>query len=167
MNFLINLKDKKKDFVKKENIIYLTLILIIFFIDRYSKLIVIDNLNNSTYYINDFINVDLTWNIGIGFGLLSTTSMLSYNLITTLIGLIILILIFFLIILEKLEKFSYSVIIGGAVGNFYDRTVYKAVPDFIDIHYNNFHWFIFNAADIFITLGILLLLFNNKNFVKN
>ena len=124
-------------------------------------------MNNSTYYINDFINVDLTWNIGIGFGLLSTTSMLSYNLITTLIGLIILILIFFLIILEKLEKFSYSVIIGGAVGNFYDRTVYKAVPDFIDIHYNNFHWFIFNAADIFITLGILLLLFNNKNFVKN
>ena len=93
--------------------------------------------------------------------------MLSYNLITTLIGLIILILIFFLIKSEKLEKFSYSVIIGGAVGNFYDRTVYKAVPDFIDIHYNNFHWFIFNAADIFITLGILLLLFNNKNFVKN
>ena len=167
MNFLINLKDKKKDFVKKENIIYLTLILIIFFIDRYSKLIVIDNFNNSTYYINDFINVDLTWNIGIGFGLLSTTSMLSYNLITTLIGLIITILFYFFIKSKKLEKFSYSIIIGGAVGNFYDRNVYKAVPDFIDIHYNNFHWFIFNAADIFITLGILLLLFNNKNFIKN
>ena len=167
MNFLINLKEKKKNFLKKENIIYFTLIFIIFFVDRYSKLIVIDNLNNSAYYINDFINVDLTWNIGIGFGLLSTTSMLSYNLITTLIGLIITILFYFFINSKKLEKFSYSVIIGGAVGNFYDRTVYKAVPDFIDIHYNNFHWFIFNVADIFITLGILLLLFNNKNFVKN
>ena len=167
MNFLINLKEIKKNFLKKENIIYLTLIFIVFFVDRYSKLIVIDNLNNSTYYINDFINVDLTWNIGIGFGLLSTTSMLSYNLITTLIGLIITILFYFFIKSKKLEKFSYSIIIGGAVGNFYDRNVYKAVPDFIDIHYNNFHWFIFNAADIFITLGILLLLFNNKNFVKN
>jgi len=167
MNFLINLKDKSKVFFKKENIIYLTLIFIIFFVDRYSKLIVINNFNNSTYYINDFINIYLTWNVGIGFGLLSTTSMLFYNLITTLIGLIILILFYFFIKSEKLEKFSYSIIMGGAFGNFYDRTLYKAVPDFIDIHYNNFHWFIFNAADIFITLGILLLLLNNKNVTKN
>tara|TARA_X000001036_G_C20046373_1_gene549029 strand:- start:218 stop:442 length:225 start_codon:yes stop_codon:yes gene_type:complete len=56
---------------------------------------------------------------------------------------------------EKYEKIIFSIIIGGALGNFYDRIFLNAVPDFIDLHYKNFHWFTFNIADIFITLGII------------
>ena len=126
----------------------------------------LNNFNEVPYYINDFINLNLIWNIGIGFGFLSTNSALLYNLITILIGLVILTLIYFFLIAEKLDKFIYSIIIGGALGNFYDRLVYKGVPDFIDLHYNNFHWFTFNVADIFITLGIMTYIF--KSFlVKN
>ena len=126
----------------------------------------LNNFNEVPYYINDFINLNLIWNIGIGFGFLSTNSDLLYNLITILIGLVILTLIYFFLTAEKLDKFIYSIIIGGALGNFYDRLVYKGVPDFIDLHYNNFHWFTFNVADIFITLGIMTYIF--KSFlVKN
>ena len=108
--------------------------------------------------MNDYINLDLIWNIGIGFGLLSTNSSLFYNLVTILIGLIILFLVSFFIKSKKIDKFIFSIIIGGALGNFYDRVVYKAVPDFVDLHYNNFHWFTFNVADIFISIGIILFL---------
>ena len=167
MIFFIHLKEIKKDLIKKENIFHLFLVIVIFFFDRYSKLSIINNFNDGIYYISDFINLNLTWNIGIGFGLFSTTSSLTYNLITILIGLVILVLFNFCIKSKKLEKLTYSIILGGALGNFYDRLVYNAVPDFIDIHYNNFHWFIFNAADIFITLGILLLVFNKNNFARN
>ena len=82
-----------------------------------------------------------------------------YNLITFLIGIVIFILIYFLIISNSIEKLIYSIIIGGALGNFFDRLVFKAVPDFIDMHYNNFHWFTFNVADIFITIGIFFFIF--------
>ena len=116
--------------------------------------------------MNDFINFDLIWNIGIGFGFLSTDSFLIYNLITLLIGFVILILFYFLVLSEKLDKLIYSVIIGGALGNFYDRLAYNAVPDFIDLHYENFHWFTFNVADIFITIGILVFILRSI-FVKN
>ena len=166
MNFLINLKEKKKELLSKQNFLYIILIIIIFFLDRFSKQNIINNLNNHSYFVNDFINLDLIWNIGIGFGFLSTDSFLIYNLITLLIGFVILILFYFLVLSEKIDKLIYSVIIGGALGNFYDRLVYNAVPDFIDLHYDNFHWFTFNVADIFITIGILIFILRSI-FMKN
>ena len=166
MNFLINLKEKKKELLSKQNFLYIILIIIIFFLDRFSKQNIINNLNNHSYFVNDFINLDLIWNIGIGFGFLSTDSHLAYNLITLLIGLVILSLFYFLVLSEIIDKLIYSVIIGGALGNFYDRLVYNAVPDFIDLHYKNFHWFTFNVADIFITVGILIFILRSF-FVKN
>ena len=121
-----------------------------------SKNYIINNFSDYTYYINDFINVNLIWNIGIGFGFLGTDSTLLYSLVTIIIGLVILYLIYIFVISENLDKFVFSLILGGAFGNIYDRLTYKAVPDFIDLHYNNFHWFTFNVADIFISIGIII-----------
>ena len=166
MDFLISLKRIKKDFLLKENIYFLILILIIFTFDRYTKLIVINNLSEQNYFVNEYINFDLIWNSGVGFGLLDTQSTLFYNFVTTLIGLIILILIYIMINSKNLDKLIYSSILGGALGNFYDRIAFKAVPDFIDLHYNNFHWFVFNLADVFITIGIITLVIS-EIFKKN
>ncbi len=166
MNFLISLKELKKYFFNKANITYFLLVIIIFSFDRISKLQIINNFNNTPYYVNDYINLDLIWNIGIGFGFLSSTSSTVYNLITIIISMVILILFYFFLISKNLDKLIYSIIIGGALGNLYDRVAYKAVPDFIDLHYNSFHWFTFNVADIFITIGItafLLRSFSIKN----
>ena len=158
MNILTNFRNIKKDFIKKENIFYLFFALIIFFFDRIAKIKILNNFSEKTFIINDYINIDLIWNIGIGFGLLSTDSNIFYHITSTVIGLIILSLSYFLVVSEKTDKLIYSLIIGGALGNFYDRIVYKAVPDFIDLHYDNFHWFTFNVADIFISMGIILFL---------
>ena len=166
MDFLNSLKKIKKEFVLKENIYFLILILLIFTFDRYTKLIVINNFSEQNYFVNDYINFDLIWNTGIGFGLLDTQSTLFYNFVTTLIGLVILILIYIMKNSKNLDKLIYSNIIGGAIGNFYDRIAFKAVPDFIDLHYNNFHWFVFNLADVFITIGILTLVISEM-FKKN
>jgi signal peptidase II len=166
MSFFINLIEKKKNLLKKENIYFLTIVVIIFFFDRVSKSKIINDFNQSTYYINKYINFDLIWNIGIGFGLFSTDLTLFYTLVTVLIGLVILLLFYFFAESDTLDKLIYSIIIGGAIGNFYDRLIYKAVPDFIDIHYNNFHWFTFNVADIFITIGILIFILRSF-FIKN
>ena len=163
---MIDLKEIKNKIATKNNLYYLIVILIIFFLDRYTKFLILDNFSENTYYLNDFINLDLIWNVGIGFGFLSTDSFLIYNLITLLIGFVILILFYFLVLSEKIDKLIYSVIIGGALGNFYDRLVYNAVPDFIDLHYDNFHWFTFNVADIFITIGILIFILRSI-FMKN
>ena len=163
---MIDLKEIKNKIVTKNNLYCLIVILIIFFLDRYTKLLILDNFSENSYYLNDYINLDLIWNIGIGFGFLSTDSFLIYNLITLLIGLVILSLFYFLVLSEIIDKLIYSVINGGAVGNFYDRLVYNAVPDFIDLHYKNFHWFTFNVADIFITIGILIFILRSF-FVKN
>ena len=160
MNYISELKNTKNQLFKKINILFLALIFFLFFLDRISKIKVINNLSDNTYFINDFINIDLIWNIGIGFGLLSTDSSLFYNLVTFIIGLVILTLFYVLIFSKNLDKVIYSIITGGALGNFYDRVIYKAVPDFIDLHYNDLHWFIFNVADIFITIGIVALLVN-------
>ena len=156
MNFLISINEIKKNFLKKENIYFFSLITIIFSLDRITKLGIINNYSERSYYVNDFINFDLIWNTGIGFGFLSTQSTLLYNVITVIIFAIVVILFFFLINSKKLDKLIFASIIGGAIGNFYDRLIFKAVPDFIDLHYNNFHWFTFNVADIFITIGILI-----------
>lgn len=158
MDFFVNLNNRIKYLFLKENIYSYIFATFIFSLDRLAKFEIIDKLNETSYYVNDYINLDLIWNIGIGFGLLSTNSIVFYNLVTCLIGLVILYLFYLLILSDKLSKLIYAIIIGGALGNFYDRLVYKAVPDFIDLHYNNFHWFVFNVADIFISLGIFFLL---------
>ena len=152
---MIDLKEIKNKIIIKNNLYCLIVISIIFFLDRYAKLFILNNFTEDTYYLNNYINLDLVWNIGIGFGLLSSNSSFFYNLMSLIIGSVIIILIYVGLMSEKLDKLIYSIIIGGALGNFYDRLSYKAVPDFIDLHYNNFHWFTFNVADIFITLGIL------------
>ena len=166
MTILSNLKNKKDEVFKKENIYFLIIIFIIFFLDRISKIKILSNFSESVYFVNNYLNFDLIWNIGIGFGIMSTSSSVIYNLITFTIGFVILFLLYIFLISKKLEKISYSIIIGGALGNFYDRLVFNAVPDFIDIHYNNFHWFTFNVADIFISIGVLIFILSNW-VVKN
>ncbi len=152
---MINLKEIKSKVITKVNLYCFVVISIIFFLDRYTKSLILKNLSENTYYFNNYINLDLVWNTGIGFGLFRSNSEIIYNLISLLIASVIIFLIYFLIASDKFEKVIYSIIVGGALGNFYDRMLFKAVPDFIDLHYLNFHWFTFNIADIFITLGIL------------
>ena len=142
----------------KENVLMFFLIILIFFLDRYSKTFILNNLNENLIYINNFINFDLIWNTGVGFGFLSSSSSLIYNTISVMVGIIVIALIFISLKSDKFDKIAFSLIIGGALGNFYDRIFFKAVPDFIDIHYGNFHWFTFNIADIFITIGVICLI---------
>ena len=163
---MIDLKEIKNKIVTKNNLYCLGVISIIFFLDRYTKLFIINNFTENTYYLNNYINLDLVWNTGIGFGLFSSNSNLIYNLTSLLIVIVIILLIYFLIGSDKYEKIIYSIIIGGALGNFYDRMLFKAVPDFIDLHYKNFHWFTFNLADIFITCGIIAFLLKGF-YIKN
>ncbi len=157
---MISLKEIKNSIFSKENFYFLIIILLTFSIDRYSKIKIINNFSDTRFYLNDFLNLDLLWNTGIGFGLLSLESSIYYNFLSILIGLVIVLLIFVAIKSNKFEKFFFSMIIGGALGNFYDRIYFNAVPDFIDLHYKNFHWFTFNLADIFITIGIIFYIFN-------
>ena len=166
MNITDNFNLKKNLFIKKENITLIILVILFFSLDRISKIHIITNFSERVYLINNFINFDLIWNTGIGFGLLSFDSLLIYNSITVFIGVVILFLIYLAITSTNTEKLIFSTIIGGAIGNFYDRLTYNAVPDFIDLHYNSFHWFSFNVADIFITFGIISFLMKNY-FVKN
>ena len=166
MNFLKKFYNKKNYFFKIENIYYFLLILIIFFLDRYSKIKILNNFSENTFFVNNFINFDLIWNVGIGFGLLTFDSTLIYNITSIVIGIVIIILFYMAIISEKLDKLFFSIILGGAVGNFYDRITLNAVPDFIDLHYENFHWFTFNVADIFITFGIATFIIRGF-FIKN
>ena len=169
---MIDIKEIKNNILKKENCYLLAIIFLIFGLDRYSKIEIINNFSDTSVYLNDFLNLDLIWNTGIGFGLLKSNTALFYNLISTLIGLVVIILFFLALRSKSFDKIIYSIIIGGALGNFYDRVFYNAVPDFIDIHYRNFHWFTFNIADIFITVGIIALIIYdffkiNKNYEKN
>jgi len=165
MNYNNKFKEKKNSFLKKENIFIFLIILFCVLLDRYTKNEVIINFSENVFFINNFINIDLIWNTGIGFGFLSTESSLIYNLVSALVGVVIVILCYFIIISEFSDKLIYAIIIGGAIGNFYDRLIFNAVPDFIDLHYDRYHWFTFNVADIFITLGIIIFLINE--FLKN
>ena len=155
---MIDPKEIKNKIITKNNLYCFCAILIIFFLDRYTKVFILNNFTENSYYLNNYMNFDLVWNTGIGFGLLQVESSFVYNLISFLIGIVILILIFVSLYSKKFEKVIFALIAGGAFGNFYDRITYKAVPDFIDIHYGNFHWFTFNVADIFITFGIIIYL---------
>ena len=150
----------------KTNLIFLSFTTIFFSIDRFTKFQIIEKFSDRKFFINDYLNLDLIWNTGIGFGLLSFDQSLIYTSITFFIGIVIIILFYIAITGNVSEKIMYSLIIGGAIGNFYDRLAFNAVPDFIDLHYNNFHWFTFNFADIFITIGIIFLL-TKSIFVKN
>ena len=145
----------------KNFIINLSLIVLIFLIDRISKIYVI-NLDKkflgSEIFSSKFLNIVLVWNEGIAFGLFSFDENYLYNILTVII-LLIIIIIFFMIRGNKgIKKYSLLMILGGALGNFYDRIFYGAVPDFIDFHISNFHWFIFNFADIFITIGVIFMI---------
>tara|TARA_X000000368_G_scaffold177612_1_gene140076 strand:+ start:908 stop:1426 length:519 start_codon:yes stop_codon:yes gene_type:complete len=168
MNIVKKIEKKNFSFIsQKNNLICLLIIILIFVSDRISKIKIINHqIDNNRVYINDFMNFDLVWNTGIGFGLLSSNSDLVYNLITIIIGAIIIFLIYLIVKSNFLDKMLFSLVMGGALGNFYDRLVYFAVPDFIDIHYQNFHWFTFNIADIFITIGIIMLI-SKDLFLKN
>tara|TARA_B100000242_G_scaffold261690_1_gene207677 strand:+ start:324 stop:827 length:504 start_codon:yes stop_codon:yes gene_type:complete len=155
---LINFKEIKNKIFTRENLYCLIIISITFFLDRYSKILVLQKISENSYYVNNYLNLDLLWNTGIGFGLLSSNSSFLYNSITVVIALVIIFLIIISLKSDKFEKITFSLIIGGAIGNFYDRVIFKAVPDFIDFHYHDLHWFTFNLADIFITFGILIYL---------
>ena len=133
-------------------------ILVLFSIDRLSKIYLL-NLQSSgvdiDFYILPFLNFYLVWNTGIGFGLISLDSNIYYHLLTLVIFLVNIGLIFFLIKTKGFYSYLIAIVIGGSLGNLADRVYYYAVPDFIDLHINNYHWFIFNVADIFITVGII------------
>ena len=161
---MIHLNEIKNKINKKENFYFLVIISILFTLDRYSKIEIIKNFNDKSFYVNDFLNLDLTWNTGVGFGLLSSSSEFYYNAVTVIIAIIILFIILYILNSKRNDKIAFSIILGGALGNFYDRLSFKAVPDFIDFHYNNFHWFTFNFADIFITIGVMLYIFKNLLF---
>ena len=142
----------------KKNIIFIIIFTLIFTIDRLSKLYILnlaetnDTLN---LFVTSFLNFYLIWNTGIGFGLASMETNIYYHIITAFIALVIIGLIFFLIKSRGVNIYLFALIIGGALGNLFDRIYYYAVPDFIDLHLGNYHWFIFNVADIFITIGII------------
>ena len=157
--------------LNKKFFLYFFLFLIIFFIDRISKLYII-NLANTTgpidIQINNFLNIILIWNTGIGFGLLSSNNTFFYNLITIIILSINLIIVYLISKSDKIRSFLFLIVLGGSFGNLFDRFYYSAVPDFIDLNYKGFHWFIFNIADIFISVGLIcLILIEVLNYKKN
>ena len=155
------MKDLIANRISKKKIIDLIFVIFIFSIDRLSKLLVIKSAEVNgevNFSVTSFLNFNLIWNEGIAFGLLSFDDKFYYNLITLLIALITSIIIWLANKSKGVEKLGFLMIVGGSLGNLFDRIYYSSVPDFIDISINNFHWFIFNVADIFITIGVILLI---------
>ena len=148
----------------------IVIILVIFLLDRFSKIYLI-NLQetgiNIDYYILPFLNFFLVWNTGIGFGIASIEANIFYHIITVIILVINFILIFFLLRAKGVSAYLLALIIGGSLGNLFDRIYYYAVPDFIDLHFGNFHWFVFNIADISISIGIIGLIVIELSKKKN
>ena len=158
----------------KKIFFYLIIILIIFLTDRLTKIYILDLAGKNQLvdvYITNFLNIYLIWNKGVSFGLLSTESEFFYNSINFLIIFINIFIFIMILRAEDYKKFFLLLILGGSLGNLFDRLYYQAVPDFIDFHINNFHWFVFNVADIFISIGIICLIldeiFFNKQLKKN
>ena len=147
------------------------LVLIIFLFDRLSKIYVIyldKKFLGSEIFSSKYLNINLIWNDGIAFGLFSFEKNSLYNFLTLIIIAIIIIIIFITAKAEGIKKYSLLMILGGAIGNVFDRLLNRSVPDFIDFHVGNFHWFIFNIADVFITIGVIFMILieiigNNKN----
>ena len=154
----------------KKIIIYFSILFTIFFLDRVSKLYILnifEKENVVDIYVNNFLNIILIWNSGIGFGLLSFDSSVIYNFVTILIVLINIVILYLALKSNNLKGYLFIIILGGSLGNLFDRIYYSAVPDFIDLNYNNFHWFVFNVADIFITIGIMCLILVELFFNKH
>ena len=144
-------------------------LVICFALDRLSKIYVLNILNNEgqvDFYINQFLNIYLVWNTGIGFGLFASEDKLFYNLFTGIIIIINIVILYFAFIETKIKSYFLMIILGGSLGNLFDRLYYRAVPDFIDLNYSGYHWFIFNVADIFITIGIICLILSEFIFYK-
>ena len=157
-------------FLSKNFYISFSIVSLIYFLDRLSKIYVIQlDKNNlgSDIFNSTYLNIELIWNKGIAFGLLSFNESYLYNIISLIIAIIIIVLIIMSLKNQGFKRYSLLMIVGGALGNLHDRIFFNAVPDFIDFHIGNFHWFIFNVSDIFITLGVIsmivLELFDNKN----
>ena len=147
--------------LRKNFIINLSLILLIFLLDRISKIYVIfldKKFLGSEIFSSKFLNIQLFWNEGIAFGLFSLKQGKLYNLLTIIIMILIILILYLAFKSNGIKKYSLLLIFGGAIGNLYDRIFYNAVPDFIDFHIGNFHWFIFNVADIFITIGVIFMI---------
>ena len=156
--------------IKKQLILNFIIIFFIFFLDRISKIYILnlaENQGTIDITINPFLNIILVWNSGIGFGLFQFDERFAYNLITILILIINFVIIYLLLNAEKFHKILFAMILGGSFGNLYDRIYYSAVPDFIDLNYNGYHWFVFNVADIFISIGIFALIFHEIFRKKN
>jgi len=160
-----------KEFFNKKFYLNLSIVLIIFFFDRITKKIII-SLSQENFgqpiFTSEYLNISLVWNQGIAFGLFSFSESYTYNILTILITLVVFIIFYMIIKNDGFKKFSLIMIVGGALGNLYDRIFFSAVPDFFDFHVGNFHWFIFNIADIFITIGVIFMILfefidNNKN----
>tara|TARA_B100000780_G_scaffold274881_1_gene240567 strand:+ start:792 stop:1280 length:489 start_codon:yes stop_codon:yes gene_type:complete len=148
--------------IKIKNIlINFIIVSVIFLADRISKVYIlkIAELESTVdIYITQYLNFYLVWNKGIAFGLFSFNESFFYNVITCIIAIITVVILVMIIKNEGFKKYSLLLVLGGSLGNLFDRIYYSAVPDFIDLHVNNFHWFIFNFADIFITLGVICLI---------
>ena len=150
-------------YIKKKYVIIIVISLAVFLLDRLTKSLVLDffeNITTKQIYINHFINLLLIWNDGIAFGLLNFSDQKIYNLITIIIFFVSIVVLIIALKSKNYDAYFFSMIFGGAIGNLFDRVKYNAVPDFIDLHINNYHWFIFNVADIFISLGVICLIFD-------
>ena len=159
-----------KEIFNKKLYLNLSILLIIFFLDRITKKIVID-LHKDNFgqqiFSSEYLNISLIWNQGIAFGLFPFNENYIYNILTALIALVIFAILLMIIKNDGFKRFSLIMIMGGALGNLYDRIFFLAVPDFFDFHVGNFHWFVFNVADIFITIGVIFMILiefidNNK-----
>ena len=138
-----------------------SLVVLIFLIDRFSKIYVIfldKKYLGSEIFSSKYLNINLIWNEGIAFGFFSFSETYLYNVLTGLILIIIFVILIMILKSEGFKKYSLLIIFGGALGNVFDRIFYKAVPDFIDLHYGELHWFIFNFADVFITIGVIFMI---------
>ena len=145
----------------KKLLLEIVTVLLIFLADRASKIYILriaEVENVVDIYVNPYLNFYLIWNKGIAFGLFSFNESLIYNSVSLIIGLIIIAILILIIKTEDIKKYAFLLVLGGALGNLYDRFYYSAVPDFIDFHIREIHWFIFNVADIFITLGVIFLI---------
>tara|TARA_Y100000741_G_C18237067_1_gene552147 strand:+ start:1053 stop:1544 length:492 start_codon:yes stop_codon:yes gene_type:complete len=151
----------QKIFNYKKLIYSFIIIIFTFGIDRASKIYILNLAENGTiidFYIFSFLNIFLVWNSGIGFGFLSFEANNIYHFITFIIAIINLLLIYLIFTVNDIRRYFILIVLGGSLGNFFDRVYYYQVPDFIDFHIGNFHWFIFNIADIFITIGVICLI---------
>ena len=144
-------------------------LVVCFTLDRLSKIYILNILNNEgqvDFYVNQYFNIYLVWNTGIGFGLFSSEDNFFYHSLTAIIVIINMVILYFAFIESKIKSIFLMMILGGSLGNLFDRIYFKAVPDFIDLNYAGYHWFIFNVADIFITVGIICLIFSEFIFYK-